>query len=36
MPSEGSLDILVRQSRRADGTLGVASGWLTEQAALGS
>ena len=36
LPSEGSLNILVRQSRRADGTLGVASGWLTEQAALGS
>jgi sulfite reductase (NADPH) flavoprotein alpha-component len=36
MPSEGSLHILVRQSRRADGTLGVASGWLTEQAAIGS
>lgn len=36
MPSEGSLHILVRQSRRADGTLGVASGWLTEQAQIGS
>jgi sulfite reductase (NADPH) flavoprotein alpha-component len=36
MPSEGSLHILVRQSRRADGTLGIASGWLTEQAAPGS
>ena len=36
MPSEGSLHILVRQSRRADGTLGVASGWLTEHAATGS
>jgi sulfite reductase (NADPH) flavoprotein alpha-component len=36
MPSEGSLHILVRQSRRADGTLGVASGWLTEQAEIGS
>ncbi|MEJ1962550.1 MAG: sulfite reductase subunit alpha [Gammaproteobacteria bacterium] len=36
MPSEGALCILVRQSRRADGTLGVASGWLTEHAALGT
>jgi sulfite reductase (NADPH) flavoprotein alpha-component len=36
MPSEGSLHILVRQSRRPDGTLGVASGWLTEHAAIGS
>ena len=36
MPSEGSLHILVRQSRRADGTLGIASGWLTEAAAIGS
>jgi sulfite reductase (NADPH) flavoprotein alpha-component len=36
MPSEGALHILVRQSRRADGTLGVASGWLTEQAQVGS
>ncbi len=36
MPSEGSLHILVRQSRRADGTLGVASGWLTEAATIGS
>jgi sulfite reductase (NADPH) flavoprotein alpha-component len=36
VPSEGSLHILVRQSRRADGSLGVASGWLTEQAPIGS
>jgi sulfite reductase (NADPH) flavoprotein alpha-component len=36
MPNEGSLHILVRQSRRADGTLGVASGWLTEHAAIRS
>ena len=36
MPSEGSLHIMVRQSRRADGTLGVASGWLTEHAEIGS
>jgi sulfite reductase (NADPH) flavoprotein alpha-component len=36
IPEEGSIHILVRQSRRADGTLGIASGWLTEQAPLGS
>lgn len=36
VPSEGSLHILVRQSRRADGSLGVASGWLTEHAEIGS
>ena len=36
MPAEGSLHIMVRQSRRADGTLGVASGWLTEHAEIGS
>jgi sulfite reductase (NADPH) flavoprotein alpha-component len=36
MPSDGSLHILVRQSRRPDGTLGAASGWLTERAAPGS
>jgi sulfite reductase (NADPH) flavoprotein alpha-component len=36
MPVEGSLHILVRQSRRADGTLGVASGWLTEAATVGT
>jgi sulfite reductase (NADPH) flavoprotein alpha-component len=36
MPAEGSLHILVRQSRRADGTLGIASGWLTEAAKIGS
>ncbi len=26
----------MRQSRRPDGTLGIASGWLTEQAEIGS
>jgi sulfite reductase (NADPH) flavoprotein alpha-component len=36
LPSEGALHIMVRQSRRADGSLGVASGWLTEQAQIGS
>ncbi len=36
MPSEGALSILVRQSRRPDGSLGVASGWLTSQAEIGT
>jgi len=36
IPSEGALHILVRQSRRADGSLGVASGWLTEHATIGA
>ena len=34
LPSEGALQLLVRQARHANG-LGVASGWLTEGAALG-
>jgi sulfite reductase (NADPH) flavoprotein alpha-component len=36
LPSDGALHILVRQSRRTDGSLGLASGWLTERAAIGS
>jgi sulfite reductase (NADPH) flavoprotein alpha-component len=28
--------ILVRQSRRPDGSVGLASGWLTEQASIGT
>ena len=35
-PKDGALHILVRQSRRADGTPGVASSWLTQGAAPGS
>lgn len=34
VPSEGSLDLLVRQVRDENGELGLGSGWLTEQAAL--
>lgn len=35
LPSEGALQLLVRQARHANG-LGVASGWLTEGAAIGA
>ncbi|MGK9415570.1 PepSY domain-containing protein [Pseudomonas cedrina] len=34
--SDGVLELIVRQERHPDGRLGVASGWLTEHAALGS
>ncbi|WP_280154487.1 sulfite reductase flavoprotein subunit alpha [Piscinibacter sp. XHJ-5] len=36
VPSDGRVHLLVRQQRHADGTLGVASGWLTRDAAIGS
>ncbi len=35
LPGDGRLQLLVRQERHADGTLGVASGWLTQDAAIG-
>lgn len=35
IPADGSLHLLVRQEHHADGTLGVASGWLTDQAMPG-
>jgi sulfite reductase (NADPH) flavoprotein alpha-component len=35
VPQDGALHLLVRQSRRADGSLGVASGWLTQDAVPG-
>lgn len=35
LPEEGRLHLLVRQERHPDGTLGVASGWLTDRAAVG-
>lgn len=35
IPSDGRVHLLVRQERRANGSLGIASGWLTEQAAVG-
>ena len=36
VPADGALHLLVRRSRRADGAVGVASGWLCEGAALDS
>ncbi len=35
IPSDGRVHLLVRQEQREDGSLGIASGWLTEQAAVG-
>ena len=34
--ADGCLELLVRQERHADGSLGIGSGWLTEHAAVGS
>ncbi|HEY0821571.1 MAG TPA: sulfite reductase subunit alpha [Rhizobacter sp.] len=34
LPADGTLQLLVRQERHADGTLGIASGWLTHAAPL--
>ena len=34
IPADGRVHLLVRQERHPDGTPGVASGWLTEQAPL--
>jgi len=36
LPEEGRLELLVRQTRHADGRLGLASGWLTEYAQVGA
>ena len=36
IPSDGVLELIVRQERHPDGSLGLGSGWLTEHAALGS
>ena len=36
IPEDGLLQLLVRQERHADGSLGLGSGWLTEHAAVGS
>ncbi|WP_175651046.1 PepSY domain-containing protein [Pseudomonas sp. Marseille-P9899] len=33
--SDGVLELIVRQERHADGSLGLGSGWLTEHMALG-
>ncbi|PVZ12378.1 MULTISPECIES: sulfite reductase flavoprotein subunit alpha [unclassified Pseudomonas] len=35
LPADGGVELLVRQHRHADGSLGLGSGWLTEHAALG-
>jgi sulfite reductase (NADPH) flavoprotein alpha-component len=34
LPSDGRLELLVRQERHGDGSLGLGSGWLTEHVAL--
>ncbi|MDP3815670.1 sulfite reductase flavoprotein subunit alpha [Pseudomonas sp.] len=34
LPADGVLELIVRQERHADGSLGLGSGWLTEQAPL--
>ena len=36
IPEDGLLELIVRQERHADGSLGIASGWLTEHAPVGS
>ena len=36
IPAEGRAHLLVRQERRSDGGLGLASGWLTRDAAVGA
>jgi sulfite reductase (NADPH) flavoprotein alpha-component len=35
LPQDGSLQLVVRQERHADGTLGIASGWLTHSTPIG-
>lgn len=34
LPADGVLELIVRQERHADGSLGLGSGWLTAQAPL--
>lgn len=36
LPADGRLELVVRQTVRADGSLGLASGWLTRYAAEGA
>ncbi|GFE73812.1 oxidoreductase [Novosphingobium sp. TCA1] len=36
IPSDGRLDLLIRQVDRSDGTLGLGSGWLTSFAPVGA
>ena len=35
IPSDGRVHLLIRQELHGDGSLGVASGWLTDQAQIG-
>ncbi|QHE86702.1 sulfite reductase subunit alpha [Hydrogenophaga sp. BPS33] len=35
VPQDGAVHLLVRQARRADGSAGVASGWLAQDARVG-
>ncbi|MDB5967605.1 MAG: Flavodoxin/nitric oxide synthase [Hydrocarboniphaga sp.] len=35
LPSDGGVHLLVRQTRRADGSLGVGSSWLTQSGEIG-
>jgi sulfite reductase (NADPH) flavoprotein alpha-component len=35
LPADGSVHLLIRQTRRADGNLGIGSGWLTQHGAIG-
>lgn len=36
IPADGKLELLLRQWRRSDGSLGLGTGWLTEYAAVGA
>ncbi len=36
LPADGTLDLLVRQTRSADGVVGIGAGWLTDAAPLGT
>ncbi|MGC1329500.1 PepSY domain-containing protein, partial [Pseudomonas sp.] len=36
LPADGPLELIVRQERHPDGSLGLGSGWLTEHAPLGA
>jgi sulfite reductase (NADPH) flavoprotein alpha-component len=35
LPADGAIHLLVRRMRRPDGTVGLGSGWLTEQTRIG-
>ncbi len=35
IPADGKLELLLRQWRRADGSVGIGTGWLTEFASIG-